>query len=378
MATSNSQKRRGALSRPPLPGTSESPLPFRMFAGLILIALFFTNPCPPAATRVANPQRKTAEKIIPVIEDQSFIQSKEESAILIRPGGLAIGGENIYVLDSEDGCVRLFDLRGNYLGSIGRPGKGPGEFNRPEELCLDVTNNRVVVADTENRRVQFLDTAGRLKESLNLIYPPTAVAMVSDRLYILAFPGNALVMKKEPLIKVYDAELEPAGGFCQPVQAGDLTLNLLANTLLIKTDKAGQLVVAHQFAINEVQVFDRQDKLKKRFEILFKGTELARPGLDIKIRHNEDLLKIAYLVSDLAFDSANNYYFLAGISGRQPDGEPEKGREIYKYSPQGKYLGTILLPVAARLIAFSPDDALYLIDENYDLRKFILAGGDRK
>jgi len=97
---------------------------------------------------------------------------------------------------------------------------------------------------------------------------------------------------------------------------------------------------------------------------------VASPGIDLTIKNDLDVQKIAYFVGDVAFDSHNNYYFLAGNTGLKSDGLPERGREIYKYNCQGEYLGTILLPEKAVLISFGPDDSLYLLDSNYTLRKF--------
>ncbi|MDI6846210.1 MAG: 6-bladed beta-propeller [Candidatus Saccharicenans sp.] len=312
------------------------------------------------------------ERIIPVIEDSSFHTSGKSEAIISQPAGMTFAGETLFVLDSADGCVRLFDKKGNLIKIIGKKGKGPGEFNRPEGICLDITGQSIIVADTASRRIQILDFEGRLKASLNLNFPPTGVAASGDRLYLLAFPGSSLLIKNEGLVKIYNQNLEPVGEFLKPATTNDISMNLLANSIILKTDRNGQLLAARQFALNEVQVFDPQGRLTRRFEIIYKGAELSPPGLDLRIQHNEDLQKLALLVLDVAFDSANNYYFLAGTSGKQPDGTLEKGREIYRYSSQGKYLGTIILPLRARLIAFSPEDELYLIDENYDLRKFIL------
>jgi len=171
----------------------------RILRFFIIISHFlFLNFVLVSELKTASPQGKLVEKIIPVAEDRSFSPSREEAAILNQPAGLAIAEETIYVLDNGDGCLRLFDLRGNYLTSIGRSGKGPGEFNKPEGMSLDAENNRIVVADTENRRIQILDSDGRFKKSLTLLFPPVGAAVISDRLYILAFPANTLIMKKEP------------------------------------------------------------------------------------------------------------------------------------------------------------------------------------
>lgn len=58
----------------------------------------------------------------------------------------------IAVLDFANGEVRFFDRAGNYLFTIGRPGEGPGEFERPERLAFD-RQGRLYVLDG-GRRIQ--------------------------------------------------------------------------------------------------------------------------------------------------------------------------------------------------------------------------------
>jgi len=158
----------------------------------------------------------------------------------------------------------------------------------------------------------------------------------------------------------------------KPSKTSDLTLNILANQFILKKDRAGQLVCARQFGLNQIQVYDENGQLNRNFEIIYKGNSVASPGLDLSVRSDLDAQKIAYLVADMAIDSQNNYYFLAGNTGLKPDGLPERGREIYKYNARGKYQATIILPEKAVLISFGPGDSLYLIDSNYCLRKFKL------
>ncbi len=43
----------------------------------------------------------------------------------------------VYVLDAQVPIVRVFDGEGAYVGDLGGPGEGPGEFQRPGGLLLD-------------------------------------------------------------------------------------------------------------------------------------------------------------------------------------------------------------------------------------------------
>src|SRR3990172_8419254 len=41
---------------------------------------------------------------------------------------------NIAVSQPQDGLIRFFDARGSSLGSFGRKGRGPGEFDTPSRV----------------------------------------------------------------------------------------------------------------------------------------------------------------------------------------------------------------------------------------------------
>ncbi|MFC1476963.1 6-bladed beta-propeller [candidate division KSB1 bacterium] len=47
---------------------------------------------------------------------------------------------NIYILDSGNTRIQVFDPAGRYIRTIGRKGEGPGEFSRPTNLNIDSEN----------------------------------------------------------------------------------------------------------------------------------------------------------------------------------------------------------------------------------------------
>jgi hypothetical protein len=75
------------------------------------------------------------------------------------PTGVAVDGAgNVYVVDSENNRVEIFDANGRFLGKWGVRGFGLGGFSQPTAVAVDC-NGSVYVADTNNNRVERFDPA---------------------------------------------------------------------------------------------------------------------------------------------------------------------------------------------------------------------------
>ncbi|GAB4343568.1 MAG: hypothetical protein Kow0089_19440 [Desulfobulbaceae bacterium] len=61
---------------------------------------------------------------------------------------------NIYVVDLPNNTIRVYDGSGNFTGTIGTPGNGPGQLWHPVALAIDENAGEIVVLDKQ----QILDT----------------------------------------------------------------------------------------------------------------------------------------------------------------------------------------------------------------------------
>jgi predicted membrane-bound mannosyltransferase/DNA-binding beta-propeller fold protein YncE len=83
---------------------------------------------------------------------------------LSRPRNLAPGPQgNVYVLDSNNHRVAVFDAEGQLVRAWGNQGTAAGQFNEPWGIAVD--DNFVYVADTWNHRVQKFTLEGEFVTS---------------------------------------------------------------------------------------------------------------------------------------------------------------------------------------------------------------------
>jgi DNA-binding beta-propeller fold protein YncE len=72
-----------------------------------------------------------------------------------KPKGIAVDSENhIYVVDSQFDNMQIFDKAGKLLLVVGSTGRGPGKMSIPSGIFID-NIDRIYVADSYNKRIQI-------------------------------------------------------------------------------------------------------------------------------------------------------------------------------------------------------------------------------
>jgi DNA-binding beta-propeller fold protein YncE len=81
---------------------------------------------------------------------------------LSKPTNVAVGTNGkLYVTDTLNSRVQIFDAGGKFIGMFGRLGVGPGTLLRPKGIGIDC-DGHIWVADAGQNRVQIFDEDGHL------------------------------------------------------------------------------------------------------------------------------------------------------------------------------------------------------------------------
>ncbi len=78
------------------------------------------------------------------------------------PEGVAVDGDgNVYVTDTFNNRVEIFDADGGFIGTFGKNGDGPADFQRPKGIAVDC-DGHIWVVDSAQNRVKIFSNKGRL------------------------------------------------------------------------------------------------------------------------------------------------------------------------------------------------------------------------
>jgi DNA-binding beta-propeller fold protein YncE len=120
------------------------------------------------------------------------------------PKGIAASETNIYVVDSNNCRIQVFDYHGSVQNIIGSIGSIGGKFSTPQNVSL-THDGKLIVSDTRNHRIQIFDgkilvgVIGELGDAKDQFRLPTSCVSTKK--------GDFLVLdSKHGLIKVFDKD----------------------------------------------------------------------------------------------------------------------------------------------------------------------------
>ncbi len=75
---------------------------------------------------------------------------------------------NLYVLDSKDVCVKVFDQNGNFLRRMFRGGEGPKELSNPYEIIFNVFSEHLFILQMHGYQLKEFDISGNFIKEYGL------------------------------------------------------------------------------------------------------------------------------------------------------------------------------------------------------------------
>lgn len=95
-----------------------------------------------------------------------FGEKNPKEKVIEAPGSIRMVKDKMYVTDIMKSKVMVFDINGKKLLELGQVGTKPSEFRAPNGITADNDGN-IYVVDTANQRVQVFDPKGKFLRSFN-------------------------------------------------------------------------------------------------------------------------------------------------------------------------------------------------------------------
>jgi len=180
-------------------------------------------------------------------------------ADFLMPSDVAVGKHNrIYVLDGTHGQVKVFNEQGAFNFSFGSKGRGKKQLLNAMGIAVDDEGN-VYVADSGNHRIQIFDYNGKWINTFDLPRKtghkpsdPTDVAVNSagDRCYVVDNDNHTILMYNKngsQLLRQWGERGEILGKFRYPFfisvgQNGAVAVVDLLNTRVQVFDPEGKFI----------------------------------------------------------------------------------------------------------------------------------------
>ncbi len=110
------------------------------------------------------------------------------------PIDIALSDTRVFVLDEIAHAVFVYDYSGEYKSTLGTHGLSAGQFDQPRALMID--GDTLYVADTGNNRIQLFDADTlelkaifAIEENGTDLKVPSAIAIFGDTLYVVESGG---------------------------------------------------------------------------------------------------------------------------------------------------------------------------------------------
>ena len=112
----------------------------------------------------------------------------KRNAEFICPNGVRVSKKGeLYVCDSDNNRVQVFDLNLNFKRTFGKQGTGKGQFNFPADVNFDSSGNNIYITDIRNHRIQvFTCTEHHIRTIApkNQIFHPVSLLMHDENMYV--------------------------------------------------------------------------------------------------------------------------------------------------------------------------------------------------
>ncbi len=312
-------------------------------------------------TVVKNPKEPMYEEGVFRLEEELSIGEAvgREKYMFSEIRGIAVDDEErIYVLDSKEAHIKVFDKNGEYVKTISKKGQGPGELGVPRSVFI-TSQNEIMVPDVSNRRLAFFSLEGEFIKNISTAKMNLRSTRIDSEGNII---GVIAVIEEENLkheLKKFDSDMNYLYSFTSSPAPSPRSFNPFMPILRWDLTKNDQIVCGYPKKY-EIEIFDSKGKVIRKIKKDYDPVEITKE----EIEHFEELpptIKISARKYKSAYQRlivGNEGKIIVLTWERVADGD---GYYYDIFDSEGKYIAKIPLKFKPRVLK---KNKLYTIEED--------------
>jgi DNA-binding beta-propeller fold protein YncE len=302
----------------------------------------------------------------------------DENQFFRLPKDIKIGKDGlVYIMDTANHRIQVFERSGKYVRTIGRRGKGPGDILLPCSLAFDKDNN-IVVADDGNLRIQTFDSKGNYLTSFKTIYASIATVSITHNNEI-ALNSWQNRIKNGSLILLYNTEgeiirsigkfhertrspLKKESTFLTMDKNDNIYISYYGTPVYWKYAYTGEPLLIVTFDMPHGMTRLQDNKSKNEFTVTGKIKTNASTGISIDKKGNVYLVTTTRPMKDNEkFFLVRNRHGVLRVAGKKDDSDNTDRFRLLVFNPAGKVIAAKQLSVFCDRI-YVHEDTLFVID----------------
>lgn len=329
-------------------------------------------------TVVRNPREPQYK--IPALELKEDFTLGGEAAggayVLNRPNAMALDAAgNLYVADSGERNIKIFDKNGKFVKTIGRAGQGPGEFQYPRGIAMRAGNGEIAVFDLQ--RIVIFSAAGVFSRQFPLKDGTSGVRLDTRGNFLIA---ATLFPSADFILKAFAPDMSRELAVVVTCKADDSHNPFRPRPVWILDDR-GRAVFGDAKTY-EFKIIDAQGRISRKVGRDHSPVRARQEDKDDLIARTKKVLgeEAAKATPFSSHHSAYRAFFTADHGRlfvetweRTPDGK----QDVYDvFDAEGRYLARVGLPLHTDFLnprdRFIRDGKLYTIepdDKGYEVVK---------
>jgi hypothetical protein len=319
-------------------------------------------------TVVKNPKEPMYGEDVFSLEEELSIGEAEgrEKYMFSEIRGIAVDDEErIYVLDSKEAHIKIFDKDGEYFNTISRKGQGPGDIGSPRSVFI-TSQDEIVVPDIVNRQLAFFSLEGEFIKNISTAKTSLRSSRVDSKGNII---GVVAVIREENLwheLKKFDSDLNLLYTYAFSPAPSPSSFNPFMPVLRWELTQNDQVVCGYPEKY-EIEIFNSKGKVIRKIVKDYKPVKVTKEEME-RLEKLPQTIKVSILKYKSAYQRV-----VVGDEGKifvmtweqVTDGD---GYYYDIFDSEGKYIAKI--PLEFQPQAFKKSK-LYTVEEDEEGYQYV-------